>query len=260
MIPTLSLSLYVVAIAAGSLLGAAIPMAFPGIRSRTGLLLSFSAGVMLGAAFFHMLPEAVEAGGLEAFSWALGGFVFLFLLEKYFLVHFCKEEAPHEPGCEAEDHHHGGHGGTVGLAAFVGMSLHTLTDGFALGTAIEVGVGTTVFLAILFHKIPSSFSLAAILLHERNEARRALIFTGIFTLMLPIGAGLFFVLADRLDHQVLAPRALGFSAGTFLHLAVADLIPDLHKRKAERIPLSIALLCGIAFMWAIGTFGPEHAH
>lgn len=258
MIPSLSLSLYVVAIAAGSLVGAAIPMAFPGIRSRTGLLLSFSAGVMLGAAFFHMLPEAVEAGGLEAFSWALGGFVFLFLLEKYFLVHFCKEDVPHPTGCEAEHHHH--HTGTVGLAAFVGMSLHTLTDGFALGTAIEVGVGTTVFLAILFHKIPSSFSLATILLHERDEARRALIFTGIFTLMLPIGAGLFFLLADRLDHQVLAPRALGFSAGTFLHLAVADLIPDLHKRKAERIPLSFALLAGIAFMWALGAFGPEHAH
>lgn len=267
-----TLFLYVVGITGGALVGAAIPVAFPGVRSRTGLLLSLSAGVMLGAAFFHMLPEAVHEGGLSALSWTLGGFLFLFLLERYVLVHFCKEDEP--AGCEVhglhphEDgehaHAHAGHDhaphGTVGLAAFIGMSVHTLADGFALGTAVEIGVGISVFLAILLHKMPSSFSLAAILLHERYAARRALAMSAFFTLMLPVGATLYFLLADRFDHEGFGARALGFSAGTFLHLAVADLIPDLHRRRAERFELTVALLVGVAAMWALAAFGPTHAH
>ncbi|WP_373046154.1 ZIP family metal transporter [Vulgatibacter sp.] len=268
MTPAILLSLYVVGITGGSLVGAAIPVVFPAIRSRTNQLLSFSAGVMLGAAFFHMLPEALHEGGLPSLSWTLGGFLFLFLLERYVLVHWCKEEEAqgcevhglhaHEEGA-AHGHDHAPHG-TVGVAAFVGMSLHTLADGFALGTAIEIGVGTSVFLAILFHKLPSSFSLAAILLHERYAARRALLLTGLFTLMLPLGATLYFVLSQRFDHERFGAAALAFSAGTFLHLAVADLIPDLHRHKAQRLSLSLALLAGIGVMWALSAFGPAHAH
>ena len=266
---SLTLALYVAGITGGALVGAAIPVVFPAIRSRSGLLLSFSAGVMLGAAFFHMLPEALHEGGLPSLSWALGGFLFLFLLERYVLVHWCKEE---EAGCEvhglqppAAGHAHGhthDHAptGTVGVAASIGMSLHTIADGFALGTAIEIGVGTSVFLAILFHKMPSSFSLAAILLHERYAVRRAVLMSGLFTLMLPLGAALYFVLANRFDHERFGAAALAFSAGTFLHLSVADLIPDLHRRKSERFVLSLALLAGVAVMYALSVFGPEHAH
>ena len=265
----LTLALYVAGITGGALLGAAIPVAFPAIRARSGILLSFSAGVMLGATFFHMLPEALHEGGLPSLTWALGGFLFLFLLERYVLVHWCKEDEPH--GCEVHGlqphdhaHAHGGHDHaprrTVGVAAFVGMSLHTLADGFALGTSIEIGVGTSVFLAILFHKLPSSFSLAAILLHERYAARRALGMTALFTLMLPVGALLYFVLADRFEHEQFGAAALAFSAGTFLHLSVADLIPDLHRRKSERLALSAALLVGVAVMYALSVFGPAHAH
>ncbi|HEY0840424.1 MAG TPA: ZIP family metal transporter [Vulgatibacter sp.] len=252
------LLLYVSAIAVGSMLSASVPVAFPGLRRWMHLFLSFSAGVLLGAAFFHMMPEAIHEGGMESLYWALAGFVFLFLLERYVLVHWCKEDE----GCEVHmPHGEGGghaHSRTVGMATLVGMSLHTLTDGFALGTAIEAGVGASVFLAILFHKMPSSFSLAAILLHERYAAGRTIALTAIFALMLPLGALLFFLLSGMLAHEVFAPRALGFSAGTFLHLAVADLIPDLHRRRSERLALSVALLAGIVLMWAVGQLGHGH--
>lgn len=252
-----TLVLYVAGITGGAMVGAAVPLAFPQLRSRTHLFLSFAAGVMLGASFFHMLPEAIHQGGMASLTWTLGGFLFLFLLERYVLVHWCKEE---EEGCEVhgEGHDHGVR--TMGVAAFVGMSIHTLADGFALGSAIEVGVGASVFLAILFHKLPSSFSLVSILIYERHAARRALGLTALFTAMLPVGALLFFVLAGSIDHGVFGARALAFSAGTFLHLAVADLIPDLHRRKDERLSLSAALLVGVAVMWAVGHFGPEHGH
>lgn len=256
------LTFYLFAIAVGAMATAAVPIVFPRLQARMHLVLSFSAGVLLGAAFFHMLPEAIEVGGLPSLYWALGGFVFLFLLERYVLIHWCKEE----PECEV----HGPHGeedgkqphahGTMGMAALIGMSLHTLTDGFALGTALAAGIGGSVFLAILLHKLPSSFSLASILLHERYAARRTLLLTGIFALMLPLGAVLFLVVERFVPHDVFGPRALGFSAGTFLHLAVADLIPDLHRNKAERLPLSLALLAGILLMVAVGWLGPSHAH
>lgn len=266
-----TMAAYVAAIAVGALAGAAVPMALPGLQRRSGLLLSFSAGVMLGAAFFHMLPEAIHEGGFGSLTWALGGFSFLFLLERYLLVHFCKGPACKGAGaghgeeaatCEAGHAHlpHELPTGTMGLAAFVGLSIHTIADGFALGTAMEIGVGTSVFLAILFHKIPSSFSLSSILLHERYRARRALFFTALQISMLPVGALLYFFLQKQLDHEALGSRALGFSAGTFLHVAVADLLPDLHRRRDQRGPLVLALLAGVALMAALGWFGPAHSH
>ncbi|AKU89980.1 ZIP family metal transporter [Vulgatibacter incomptus] len=251
------LTAYLLAIAVGAMLTAAVPVAFPRLQSRMHLFLSFSAGVMLGAAFFHMLPEAVESGGLESLYWSLGGFVFLFLLERYVLVHWCKEDDECEVHSPQHEH---SHGKTVGTAAFVGMSLHTLTDGFALGTAIEAGIGASVFLAILFHKLPSSFSLAAILMSERKTAGRTVAYTTVFAAMLPLGALLYLALAGVVPHEVFGARALGFSAGTFLHLAVADLIPDLHRRRQDRLALSIALIVGIVLMWAVGHFGPAHQH
>src|SRR4030088_3539768 len=100
--------------------------------------LSFAAGVMLGAAFFHMLPEAFRGGGYVVFSLVPLGFLCLFLLERYVLVHAC-EEPP-------DFAHHGSHG-PVGLAAFLGLSAHTLFDGVALGSAVTEGVGAMAFLA-----------------------------------------------------------------------------------------------------------------
>lgn len=244
------LALYAALIAVAAIVSAAIPLLFPILREKTNLLLSFAAGVMLGAAFFHMLPEAVEAGGIESLPWALVGFVFLYLMERYVLIHWCKEEE----GCEVhEGHQHG----TMGLAAFVGLSIHTLADGFALGASVEAGVGATVFLAILFHKVPNSFSLASILLHERYATRRILAYVGIFAFTLPAGALVFFLLSD-LASQSFAASALAFSAGTFLHLAVSDLIPDLHRHKDKRLSLSLALVAGIAMMLLADSLSPGH--
>lgn len=249
MSPVWLLGVYALAIAGAAMAAAALPVIFPGLRSRTPVWLSFSAGAMLGAAFFHMLPEA----GDYAVSWALVGFVFLYLLERYVLVHWCKEEED----CEV----HGGHShGTVGLAAFVGLSIHTLTDGFALGAGLEAGVGTSVFLAILFHKLPNSFSLSTILLHERYAARRTLIMAALFAATLPLGSLIYYLLSGLVDQETFGPKALAFSAGSFLHLAVSDLIPDLHRHKGDRLQLSIALLAGIALLWLLNFVGPGHSH
>ncbi len=270
---TLALAAYSGAILAGSLAGGVLPLL--GKRARNDSLLSFSAGVMLGAAFFHMLPEAVHLGGPDVVPFTVAGFLFLFLLERFVLVHVCAEPGPTDwmrghpappPHGLAEhaghDHAHDATGcdvHTLGIAAFVGLSLHTLVDGFALGASqSDPALGLLVFVAILAHKIPSSVSLTAILRAEGYTRRQAMLMNASFALMVPIGAAVFVVL-DRYVHvQRFTAIALAASAGSFLQLSLSDILPDLHRRGGDRWKISLALLGGLAAMWLLRSFG--HAH
>lgn len=254
-----TLAVYAGAILVGALIGGAVPLV--GQMRRSDTLLSFSAGVMLGAAFFHMLPEAAQGAGLSAIPFVLVGFLFLYLLERFVLVHVCAEPgpaagealvAPTTPAHRHSDAATGCDVHTLGLAAFIGLSLHTIVDGFALGAASnEQALGFLVFLAILAHKIPSSFSLSSILRAEGYSRQRALVMNAAFALMVPIGAALYLVLRGLIHTQSFASLALAASSGTFLHLSFSDILPDLHRRGASKLKLSAALLLGVAIMWSL---------
>jgi zinc and cadmium transporter len=270
---TLTLAAYSGAILTGSLAGGALPLL--GKRTRSDALLSFSAGVMLGAAFFHMLPEAVHLGGPDVIPWTVAGFLFLFLLERFVLVHVCAEPGPSERllGHPAPPPHglreHAGHDHaheatgcdvhTLGLAAFVGLSLHTLVDGFALGAAqSDPALGLLVFVAILAHKIPSSVSLTAILRAEGYGRKQALLMNASFALMVPLGAAIFLVVDRLVAARSFTAVALAASAGSFLQLSLSDILPDLHRRGGDRWKISLALVVGLAAMWMLRSLG--HAH
>ena len=263
---TLTLAAYSGAILTGSLAGGALPLL--GRRVRSDALLSFSAGVMLGAAFFHMLPEAVHLGGPDVVPFTVAGFLFLFLLERFVLVHVCAEPGPSERlrGHPAPEPHglreHAGHDHaheatgcdvhTLGVAAWLGMSAHTVVDGFALGAAsVTPELGLLVFLAILAHKVPNSFSLSAILISEGFSRAGAVAMNAAFALMVPVGAGLYVVLRDLVHAERFTSLALAASAGTFLHLALSDILPDLHRRGASKWRLSAAMVAGVALMGAL---------
>jgi zinc and cadmium transporter len=271
------LSLYTGAILLGALAGGALPL-FASVR-RSDLLLSFSAGVMLGAAFFHMLPEAVEGAGGAAVPFVLVGFLLLYLLERFVLVHVCAEPGPnarlstagapfhpspphrHPPGEDPHVHREGTgcdvH--TIGLAAWIGMSVHTLVDGFALGAAsIDPELGLLVFLAILAHKVPNSFSLSSILISEGYSRARAILMNAAFALMIPLGVGLYVLLRELVQVERFTSLALAASAGTFLHLSLSDILPDLHRRGASKWRLSGALVAGLAVMGALTLL--RHGH
>jgi zinc and cadmium transporter len=244
-----------------------------GPMRRSDLLLSFSGGVMLGAAFFYMLPEAVELGGVGTVPVVLIGFLTLYLLERFVLIHICAEpgmnqalstatmDRPHDhPG-----HVHGDEAGcevhTLGLAAWIGMSIHTMVDGFALGAANhQEGLGLLVFIAILAHKIPSSFSLSAILRGEGYGRLKALWMNAFFALMVPLGAGVYLAARSLLPMgtERFTAYALAFSGGTFLHLSLSDILPDLHRRGGSKWRLTGALLAGLALMWALRLIQHEH--
>ncbi len=263
-----TLSTYAGAILVGALFGGALPLV--GRVQRNDLGLSFSAGVMLGAAFFHMLPEAAEGAGLSAIPFVLVGFLFLFLLERFVLVHVCAEPASREasaPDLALAPHGSPGHSHaatgcdvhTIGLAAFVGLSLHTIVDGFALGAASsEQALGFLVFLAILAHKVPSSFSLSSILRAEGYSRRRSLLMNGAFATMVPIGAGLYLALRGLVHTENFTAFALAASSGTFLHLALSDIIPDLHRHGGSKLRMSAALLFGIGVMWLLRLVNHHH--
>jgi zinc and cadmium transporter len=231
-----------------------------------------------------MLPEAVEQGGSAAVPFVVVGFLVLYLLERFVLVHVCAEPGPnrrlstagaplptevHAHG-HGHAHHEGGHDHphadgtgcdvhTLGLAAWIGMSAHTLVDGFALGAAsVTPELGVLVFLAILAHKIPNSFSLSAILLSEGYSRGKAVVMNAAFALMVPVGAGIYVALRETVQVERFTALALAASAGTFLHLSLSDILPDLHRSGTARWRLSAALVAGVAVMASLTLLRHDH--
>jgi zinc and cadmium transporter len=148
---------------------------------------------------------------------------------------------------------------TLGLAAWLGMSAHTIVDGFALGAAsVTPELGLLVFLAILAHKIPNSFSLSAILLSEGYSRAKAVTMNAAFALMVPVGAGIYVLLRQAIHVERFTSIALAASAGTFLHLSLSDILPDLHRRGESKWRLSAALVAGVALMAALTLLRDAH--
>ncbi len=247
---TAHLLLYSAFIVLGALAGALVPMIVQG-EKRLVMFLSFAAGVMFGAAFFHMLPEAFEEGGYAAFTLVPVGFLFLFLLERYVLVHACEEP----PDCVEH-----GHGKALGLTAFLGLSAHTLFDGVALGSAVTEGVGFMAFVAIAAHKVPSSLSLAAILKSEGKGKRAILTYAFVYGLMVPLGALIYFGIAALVHIETFAAKALAFSAGTFLYIAISDLLPNVNRHGREgRTRNMLGLGVGLSMMFLLSLY-TGHGH
>lgn len=245
-----SVLLYSVVIVLGAVSGAVIAF-WTGRKAGQVALLAFAAGAMFGAAFFHMLPEAFHSGGYSAFTAVPIGFLVLFLLERYVLVHVCEEP----PDCEEHALHR-----SSGLAAFWGLSAHTLFDGVALGSAVGEGIGLTAFVAIAAHKVPSSVALSALLQHEGRSRGRVIFLAALYGLMVPLGAALFFLVSSWLPLTRVSSRTLAFSAGTFLYIAVSDLLPHVSRHgKGGRLGSLAGLMIGLLVMLGLSWMG-GHEH
>ena len=229
------LGVYCILVVASSVAGGLIPLIWHGSRARMPDLLCISAGFMVGAIFFHMLPEAIELLGRNASYGLLAGFIFLYILERFMRIHACEGD-----DCHVHD---------LGALAYIGMSIHTLTDGLALGAAmIDPALGFTVFLAIIAHKLPSAFSLSAVLAHSGYTRRRIIVLMAFFGLLVPAGAAIF-MLAEKVFHcQGLEGYAVAFACGSFLHIALSDLIPEMHRAGSSRVLHTALFLGGVGVM------------
>ncbi|WP_309893140.1 ZIP family metal transporter [Archangium sp.] len=248
-----ALSSYSLVILLGAVLGALV-VVFTNKQARLVTFLAFAAGVMFGAAFFHLLPEAYHGGGMWTFGLVPAGFIFLLVLDRYVMTHACEDPV----GCQEHQHVQGK---TLGMTAFLGLSAHTVFDGIALGSAVKEGVGLMALLAITSHKVPSSLSLASILKAEGKSTGRIMGFAVMYGLMVPIGAGLYFAFDAVLSFDFLAARALAFSAGTFLYVAVLDLIPHVSRHGRDRWMRNLAALTtGLLLMLALAQVTQHGVH
>lgn len=183
-------------------------------------------------------------------------------------THICSEHV-HPAPCDHAGRQHADHrqGTTRWIAVLVGLALHTLMDGVAMASGVVTEAGHTaipglgIFLAVLLHKPLDAVSITSLMHPVTTPSKRLLVNVG-FALMCPLGAFLFWAGAtsDNAFAQQLAAWGLAFSAGVFLCISLSDLLPEMEFHSHSRIPLSIALLLGIALAWAIGLLEGEHAH
>ena len=218
-----------------SLIGGFLPLLRELSQRALALLLSFSAGVLLGAVFFHMLPEIGKVLEDDTGLPILAGFLLIFVMERFVFVHACEER-------ECDIHQ-------MGIPAFLGISLHSLLDGIALGAGLMLPqLGPVVLLAVLIHKMPDSISISSILLSAGWERRKVATLSLLFSLTTPLGALLAFLFLRELSENNIAV-ALGVSAGTFLAIATADILPQVHRIE-QRNPLTLVfLIVGLAISW-----------
>jgi len=204
-----------------------------------------AAGALLGDAFIHLLPEAIEENGFElSLSLAvLFGIVLFFVLEKFVRWRHC-----HISDADTGGTHHHTH--PFALMSLVGDSLHNFIDGIVIGASylvsIPVGIATTI--AVALHEIPQELGDFGVLVHGGFSRGKALLINFITALTALLGAVAALLIGGALETAVSFFVAL--TAGGFIYIASADLIPELHKetRLSRSIFELVALLLGIGMM------------
>jgi zinc and cadmium transporter len=181
--------------------------------------ISYAVGTLLGAALLALLPEALE--GLPAppaLGTLLAGVMTFFLLEKAVIWRHCH----HGQDCEV-------HTSSAASLVIVGDAFHTFVDGAVIAAAVltSIPLGVTTALAVAAHEIPQEVGDVAILLragYSRGQALMLNVLSGVGGL---VGATLMLLASQAVPH--ILPYVLAFAAGSFLYIAMADLIPDLHR-------------------------------
>ena len=209
-------------------------------------LVSFATGALLGAALLALLPEALErvgADGAEGIGAALlAGFGLFFVIEKLVLWRHAHSHEHDEMEHEAHAH---SRDAASGVLVIVGDSIHNALDGVLVAAAFltDLRLGILTVLAVAAHEVPHRVGDFAILLHSGMSRRRALILNLVTGLTAVIGGILaWFGLRSAMG---MLPYALAVAAAGFLYIAVAGLIPALHRRADPKTSLTQVVLIGL---------------
>ena len=209
---------------------------------RVNVLISYAIGALLGAAFLEILPHALEHGDVHRMtSTVLFGILVFFVLEKLVLWRHC-----HHDHCEAHDAHAPAHDhGRSGLLILIGDTFHNFVDGILIAAAFleSTQLGIVTALAIIAHEIPQEVGDYLILLHSGYSRARALAFNLLSSLATLVGAMLAYFALSQLTEWI--PTLLGLAAASMIYVAVADLIPSLHKRTELKATLQQISLIGL---------------
>jgi zinc and cadmium transporter len=282
------LSVYCLLVLVASMLGGIIPYKQGITHSRLQFYLSLSAGVMLGASFFHVMPEAMERSGALFGWWMSLGAVGLFCIERFIAPHSHEVNGHHnhEHHGHSHDHHHGhDHAGepkaaapaVAGWMAVIGLTIHTFMNGVGLAGQVQLESqhpgsgwlpGFTVFLAIVLHKPFDALAISTVLSRKHISRQLVSLVQLGFALMVPVGVIAFNATSGAIEaglQSQLTGAALSFSAGTFLFIALSDLLPEVQFHTHDRGWLFLALLLGVVGMGGIAALedhdhGDEHSH
>jgi zinc and cadmium transporter len=224
-----------------SVAGGALSVALAGFAlylraSWIPMLVSFAIGTLLGAAFLEVIPHAFDQGDArEAALAILGGIFGFFVLEKLMLWRHCHTEAceahdPHGTQAHAGAHDHGRSGALI----VVGDTLHNFVDGVLIAAAFlqSTELGIVAAVAIIAHEIPQEVGDFLILLHSGYSRARALAMNLMSSAATVVGGVLGYYGLQVMEG--LETTLLGIVAASMIYVAVADLIPGLHRRPEFR--------------------------
>ncbi|MBW2981561.1 ZIP family metal transporter [Candidatus Woesearchaeota archaeon] len=204
------------------------------------ILVGFSAGALMGGAFIHLIPEAIEGTSLSVvFLWVLIGFSLFFLIERVLKWHHC-----HKGKCDVH---------TLGQMNLIGDGVHNFIDGLIIAAAFLVNIpfGVVTTIAIISHEVPQEIGDFGVLVYGGFSKIKALIYNFLSALVAVIGAvaGYFLSALTNGFTSLLIP----FAAGGFIYIAGSDLIPELHKeRDLKKSILSYGFfIIGIIFMFIV---------
>lgn len=228
-------------------------------------LISFAIGALLGAAFLDILPHALETSRPHTVAMTLLiGILGFFILEKLVLWRHC-----HMEECEAHDppdlglgqaHRHGhvrhedNDHGRSGLLILVGDSFHNFVDGVLIAAAFmeNTSLGIVTAVAVIAHEVPQEVGDFLILLHSGYSKARAFALNLLSSLAMVLGSLLAYFALQLVQSAV--DELLALAAASMIYVAVADLIPGLHKRPELQATAQQVLLIvlGIMTVWLVG--------
>jgi len=202
------------------------------------LLVSFSAGALLGGAFFHLVPEALEMIGVtDVMIFILLGFGMFFIIEKVLHWRHC-----HDSNCKVH---------TFGYVNLIGDSVHNFIDGLVIAasfiTDISLGFATTI--AVALHEIPQEIGDFGVLLHSGFTKKKALMFNFLTAFTAILGGIIGFYLSNIVSG--LTAFLLPFAAGGFIYISASDLLPEIRKEPemSRWIVNLLIFISGIALMF-----------
>jgi zinc and cadmium transporter len=220
-------------------------------------MVSFSIGLMLATSLLHALPEALDnTVGISTQALCvtlLGSILGFFLLQKMALM---RHNHHHEH--DGHDHHHGHDArlaGSGGWLILLGSSVHNFTDGILIAAAFiaDIRLGLLTALAIAAHEIPHKLSDFVILLNAGFSKKRALLMDLLSSITVVLGGVLGWWLLGSM--HIYVPYLLMVAAGSFIYIAMSDLIPYVQHESRVRdvLPQIILIALGILLVWRLNT-------
>lgn len=217
------------------------------LNKITLLLVSLSAGTLLGDSFLHLIPEAVEKNsGTQTWLWLLSGILIFFILEK--VIHW-----RHCHMLTSSSHPH-----PVGLMNLIGGGLHNFIDGMIIAGSflIDYRLGLATTIAVISHEIPRELGDFAILIYAGYSKLKALFYNFISAAVSVIGAVSALIIGGRIEG--FTNFIIPFTAGGFIYIATSDLFPELRKdndKLHQALYQLTSIVIGIGIMLALKKLG-----